>query len=70
MLFSAVLEILVNGNENDDRRGYEREHDVGRDLLAAWKEDIAKEAPKERDAYSLTVGYFSACHAYILCYEW
>ena len=35
MLFSAVLEILVNGNENDDRRGYEREHDVGRDLLAA-----------------------------------
>ena len=35
MLFSAVLEILVNGNENDDSRGYEREHDVGRDLLAA-----------------------------------
>lgn len=69
MLLVAMPEILVERDEHNDSRGYQRKDDIGCYFLAVKQKDIAEKSPKERDTYGLTICYLSTCHAYLLLLE-
>ena len=53
--FLSAPEVLVERDEDDDRRGDEGENDVERDGLAIGEEHVAERAPEQGDAYGLTI---------------
>ena len=69
MSLLSPAEILIDGYEDDDGRGDQRKEYVEGEWLAGGQQHETECAPQERDADSLTVGYFSTCHAYLLLLE-
>ena len=62
MSLLSPAEILIDGYEDDDGRGDQRKEYVEGEWLAGGQQHETECAPQERDADSLTVGYFSTCH--------
>ena len=62
MSLLSPAEILIDGYEDDDGRGDQRKEYVEGEWLAGDQQHETECAPQERDADSLTVGYFSTCH--------